>query len=238
MMDIAQEYKRLLALKATPVGVKLCRSEEELSPGRVPSDKLTLCQLVKGAANGGWLLSCPAEMMGCFTAQMILGFREPSERDVKHHARQFTDDMEVARRMVETKPKLPPGKLRGVLVGPLGAFEPDVAVFIVDAFQALGLIEAHSYSCGETLTFLNGVSSAVCSYGVVTAYTTGKPNLSVPCIGAKRYGTFQDNELIFTVPEALLEPMLENALAMERAGQWPIPLVGAFRSPTAGPVVK
>ncbi len=237
-MERAAEFRRLLALKGRPVGVKLCRSEAELAPGKVPQEKLTLCQLVKGAANAGWLLACPAEMMGCFTAQMILGFREPSEKDVKHHARQFTDDVEVARRMVEAKPKLPVGEFKGVLVGPLDTFEPDVVVFIVDASQALGLIEAYTFSRGESLSFLNGVSSAVCSYGVVTAYTTGRPNLSVPCVGAKKYGTFQDHELIFTVPASLLDSLLENALAMERAGKWPLPSVGAFRSPTAGPVVR
>ncbi len=233
-MDMASEFRRLLALKSAPVGVKLCRSEAELAPGKVPQEKLTLCQMVKGAAGAGWVIACPAEMMGCFTAQMILGFREPSEKDVKHHVLQFTEDEEVARRMVEAKPKFPVGEFRGVLAGPLGSVEADVAVFIVDAFQALGLIEAYTFSRGESLSFLNGVSSAVCSYGVVTVYTTGKPNLSVPCVGAKRYGTFQDHELVFTMPAALVEPLLENALAMEKAGKWPLPLAGAFRSPTAG----
>lgn len=170
--------------------------------------------------------------MGCFTAQLILGFREQTEKDVEHHVRQFTDDEQVARRMIENKPKLPFGQVAGVLTGPLGEFLPDVVVFVVDALQALGLIEAYTYSTGESLSFVNGVSSAACSYGVVASYQSGKPNLSIPCVGAKRYGQLQDNELLFAVPLAQAEVMLANAQAMEQGGKWPIPIVGGFLSPT------
>jgi uncharacterized protein (DUF169 family) len=230
--ELSPEFQRLLRLRTYPVGVRLCPSEEELTQGRVPAVKLTLCQMIKGAAHASWQLACPREQMGCFTAQLILGFRQQTEKDVEHHMRQFTDDEQVARRMIENKPKLPFGQMAGVLTGPLGGFPPDVVVFVVDALQALGLIEAYTYSTGESLSFVNGVSSAACSYGVVAAYQSGKPNLAIPCVGAKRYGQLQDNELLFTVPLAAAETMLANAQAMERGGKWPIPIVGGFLSPT------
>lgn len=230
--ESSREFQRLLRLRTYPVGVRLCPAEEELAQGKVPAVKLTLCQMIKGAAHAGWQLACPKDQMGCFTAQLILGFRQQTEKDVEHHVRQFTDDEQVARRMIENKPKLPFGQMAGVLTGPLGEFPPDVLVFVVDALQALGLIEAYTYSTGESLSFVNGVSSAACSYGVVAAYQSGKPNLAIPCVGAKRYGQLQDNELLFTVPLAVAETMLANAQAMEQGGKWPIPIVGGFLSPT------
>jgi hypothetical protein len=36
--------------------------------------------------------------------------------------------------------------------------------------------------------------------GAVVSYQAQQPNLSIPCVGAKRYGLFQDYELIFTIP--------------------------------------
>jgi uncharacterized protein (DUF169 family) len=234
-MDTQQmnaDLERILRLRTHPVGVKLCEKEEDLARGSVPSAKVSLCQMVKGAAHGGWTLACPKDQMGCFTAQMILGFREAGEKDVEHHRAQFAKDAEIARALMEIKPKLGVGAIEGVLVGPLNDFEPHLLILLVDAHQALGLIGAFAYSRGEALQFTNGVSSAVCSYGVVFSHQTQRPNLTVPCVGSKRYGLMQDHELIFTLPFAMAEEMLGNMKEMQAAKKFPIPIVSGFLSPT------
>ena len=234
-MDTQQmnsDLERILRLRTHPVGVRLCEKAEDLARGSVPSAKVSLCQMVKGAAHGGWTLACPKDQMGCFTAQMILGFREAGEKDIEHHQAQFAKDAEIARALMEIKPKLGLGAIEGVLVGPLGDFEPHLLILLVDAHQALGLIEAFAYSRGEALPFTNGVSSAVCSYGVVYVHQTQKPNLTVPCVGSKRYGLMQDYELIFSFPFAVAEEMLENMKEMQATKKFPIPIVSGFLSPT------
>ncbi|MDH7500747.1 MAG: DUF169 domain-containing protein [candidate division NC10 bacterium] len=230
--QMALDLERLLRLRTHPVGVRLCEQAEELAKGKVPSAKVSLCQMVKGAAHGGWTLACPMDQMGCFTGQMILGFREPGEKDIEHHRAQFAKDAEIARALMEIKPKLKGGEIEGVLVGPLDDFEPHLLILLVDAHQALGLIEAFAYSRGEALQFTNGVSSAVCSYGVVHVHRTQKPNLTVPCVGSKRYGLMQDDELIFTLPFSLAAEILESMREMEAAKKFPIPIVSGFLSPT------
>jgi len=232
MKQMAVDLEGLLRLSTHPVGVRLCEETKDLSGERIPAAKVSLCQMVKGAAQGGWRLACPKEQMGCFTAQMILGFREPGEKDVEHHQKQFVKDGEVARSLMEIKPKLSVGAIAGVLVGPLGDFEPHLMILLVNAHQALGLIEAFAYSRGEALPFTNGVSSAVCSYGVVYVHQTQKPNLTVPCVGSKRYGLMQDHELIFSFPFAMAKEMLENMKEMQAAKKFPIPIVSGFLSPT------
>ena len=226
------ELQRLLKLRTYPIGVKLCRSAEELSQGTMPGTQVSVCQMIKGAAHAGWQLACPATAMGCFTAQMVLGFRAPSEKDTAHHIKQFVEEEWVAEQMVANKPKMAVGELAGLLTGPLGAFEPDVVVFVLDSLQAMALIEARAHVRGENVAFSNGISSAVCSYGVVAPYQTGQVNLAVPCVGARRYGAFQDHELIFSVPQPLVQETLEQALTMERNKKWPIPLVNGFLSPS------
>ena len=58
--QISVDLERILRLRTHPVGVRLCEKAEDLTKGNVPSAKVSLCQMVKGAAHGGWLSSSTA----------------------------------------------------------------------------------------------------------------------------------------------------------------------------------
>ena len=232
LQEIAEVYQRTLKLKTFPVGLKLCKNTEELSKGKIPIEKLTLCQMVKLSSQGKWQLSCPKDKMGCFTAQLILGFRPQTEKDVEHHIKQFTDNREIAESILAVKPKFKTDEIEGILVGPLENFETDIAVLIIDSAQALPLIEAYGSTTGKDLSFRNGTSSALCSYGVVVSHQTQLPNLAIPCVGAKRYGLFQDYELIFTIPNKYLEVIAQALLKLEETNRLHLPIVNGFLSPT------
>jgi hypothetical protein len=47
----------ILRLRQFPVGVKLCQRAEELNDGKIPSEKLTFCQMIKLAGQGKWQLA-------------------------------------------------------------------------------------------------------------------------------------------------------------------------------------
>jgi len=167
---------------------------------------------------------------------MILGFREPGEKDVQHHLAQFAAGVETARALMEIKPKLKVGEVEGIRVAPLESWgqgmDPQLAMVLVDPHQAMTLIQAYAFSRGEALQFTNGVSSAVCSYGAVQVYRSQRPNLVVPCVGSRRYGQMQDHELVFSLPISMVEEMVANMRQMVEAGKFPLPLVGGFLSPT------
>jgi len=230
--DVAEVYRKILRLKLNPVGVRLCKEPKELAEGETPSEKIAFCQMVRLASQGKRVVSCPKDRMGCFTAQMVFGFRAPDERDVEHHMKQFTDDRELARSIVETKPKLREGEIEGLLVGPLGSFEPNLVILVVDSAQALPLLEAYGASTGKDLSFRNGTSSAVCSYGAVVSYQTQQPNLSIPCVGAKRYGLFQDHELLFTLPREWASRLSEALIGFVEANRLHLPVMNGLLSPT------
>jgi len=232
LKEISSDFKRILCLKYFPVAVKFCKNKEELEKGKIPTEKLTFCQMVKLASQGRWQISCSSDYMGCFTAQLIFGFRKEEEKDLKHHMLQFTDNGELAKSIIAVKPKLKFGEIEGILVGPLDDFEPDFVILILDSAQALLVIEAYGAITGEDLSFRNGASSALCSYGVVVSYQTKKPNLSIPCVGAKRYGLFQDNELVFTLPLDSALKIKEGLLVFEKTNRLHLPIVNGFLSPT------
>jgi uncharacterized protein (DUF169 family) len=116
-------------------------------------------------------------------------------------------------------------------VGPLGVFPADFAMLILDSGQALPLIEAYGTATGSDLSFRNGTSSAVCSYGAVVSYQTQQPNLSIPCVGAKRYGLFQDQEMVFTIPAVFIEPIANALLELDRTNRLHLPILNGFLSP-------
>ena len=229
--EMAEIFNRILALRLYPVGVKLCKSENELTVGKIPIEKLSFCQMVKLAGQGKWQLACPKDQMGCFTAQLMFGFRPQIEKDVEHHMKQFTDNREIAEAIIANKPKFKMNEIEGILTGPLGNFEPDLVILIVDSAQALPLIEAYGAATGNDLSFRNGTSSALCSYGAIVAYQTQQPNLSIPCIGAKRYGLFQDYELIFTMPLESAKKIASTLLEFEQTNRLHLPIVNGFISP-------
>lgn len=231
MTELADVFQRTLRLKSYPVGVKFCSSLDELNNGKVPTEKISFCQMVKLVSQGKWRLSCPKDRMGCFTAQMIFGFRPQSEKDVEYHIKQFTDKREIAESMIACKPKFKVGEIEGILVGYLGDYTADLVVLIVDSAQALPLIEAYVVSTGKDISFRNGVSSALCSYGVVVSYQTGEPNLSIPCVGAKRYGLFQDYELAFTVPFEVAQTLANTLVEFEKTDKLHLPVVSGYLSP-------
>jgi uncharacterized protein (DUF169 family) len=126
MKEISQVFERTLRLRLQPVAVKFCRVPDELDPGKVPAEKLAFCQMVRAAAQAGWELHCPKEEMGCFTAQMIFGFREDGEKDVEHHMKQFTDDRGIAERMIASKPRLKPDDIEGLMSWGLWESSPQI----------------------------------------------------------------------------------------------------------------
>lgn len=230
--EVAGILERILCLRLSAVGVKFCKKAEELNSGTVPAEKLSFCQMVKLAAQGKWQLACPKDQMGCFTAQLMFGFRTQTEKDIEHHMKQFTDNREIAERILANKPKFKLGEIEGILVGPVEKIEADLVILIVDSGQALPLIEAYGAATGKDLAFRNGTSSALCSYGAVIAYQTQLPNLSIPCVGAKRYGLFQDYELVFTTPSEIAKKIADTLLSFERTNRLHLPLVQGFLSPT------
>lgn len=109
--------------------------------------------------------------------------------------------------------------------------KPDVVILIVDSAQALSLIEAYTTAYETDITFCNGVSSAVCSYGAVFAYQTKKPNLTIPCVGAKRYGHFQDHQLIFSLPWEVAQVIKNQLIKFVENNKLHLPIRQEYYSP-------
>ena len=72
------------------------------------------------------------------------------------------------------------------------------------------------------------VGESSCSDAIARCYNTGKPSLSIPCYGERRYGHAQDDELVMAVPAGMMEKALSGLESLYRRGvRYPISYAGA-----------
>ncbi|MFH1087526.1 MAG: DUF169 domain-containing protein, partial [Chloroflexota bacterium] len=125
---------------------------------------------------------------------------------------------------------------KAVVVAPLAGekFEPDIILIHGNPAQMHLLMCAyqyHEYSRWE-FTFVGETS---CSDTMAKAYNTGKPSLSVPCYGQRRYGHVRDDELEMAIPPGMLDRGLEGLRWLSSKGfRYPIPFWGTEIDPSPG----
>ena len=129
---------------------------------------------------------------------------------------------------------------QAVVVAPLASekFEPDLILIHGNPAQMHLLMCAyiyHDYFRWEC-TFVGETS---CSDTMAKAYNTGKPALSIPCYGQRRYGHVHDDELEMAIPPNMLDKGLEGLRWLWSKGfRYPIPHWGTETDPSAGRAVS
>jgi len=72
------------------------------------------------------------------------------------------------------------------------------------------------------------VGESSCSDAIARCYLKGKPALSIPCYGERRYGHAQDDEMIMAIPAAMMDKALNGMEALYKRGiRYPISYAGA-----------
>jgi dephospho-CoA kinase len=71
------------------------------------------------------------------------------------------------------------------------------------------------------------VGESSCSDVIARCYLDGKPSLSIPCYGERRYGHAQDDELVMAIPAAMMDKALRGLEALYKRGvRYPISYAG------------
>jgi dephospho-CoA kinase len=94
------------------------------------------------------------------------------------------------------------------------------------------LINALQFEKYEVMQFFC-VGESSCSDAIARCYLTGKPSLTIPCYGERRYGHAQDEDLVMAVPAGMMEKALKGLEALYRRGiRYPISYAGAEQDVT------
>jgi dephospho-CoA kinase len=231
---LVRRMELLLRLKSFPVAFKLLKKKEMLS--EIPylrrmTHKSTLCQLISMVRNFDWTVGAD---LGDFLSPMcpsIIGLTDLPEvyKDGTFRSVVWTKTREDGRKYENSIPRLPAGEFEAVAMAPLvyNPFDPDIILLYANPAQMMLLINALQFEDYEVMEF-SCVGESSCSDVIAKCYLQGKPSLSIPCYGERRYGHAQDDELAMALPAGIMKKTLRGLEALYKRGiRYPISYAGA-----------
>ncbi len=231
---IIRRMEQLMRLKSFPVAFKMLKSKTELDAIpflRRPSSPATLCQLITRVRSFDWTVGAHRNDFLFPTCPAILGLTDLPEthKDGTFRSIVWVATKQDGRKYEASVPRLPIGTYEAVAMAPLvyNPFEPDIVLIYGNPAQMMLLINAIQFKDYEVMQFFC-VGESSCSDAIARCYNTGKPALSIPCYGERRFGHAQDDELVIALPAAMMEKALEGLEALYRRGvRYPISYAGA-----------
>jgi dephospho-CoA kinase len=231
---LVRRMELLLRLKSFPVAFKLFEKKDLLSGIpflRRMTHKNTLCQLISVVRNFDWTVGADLEDFLSPMCPSIIGLTELPDlyRDGTFRSIVWTKTREDGRKYENSIPRLPAGQYEAVALAPLvyNPFDPDIVLIYANPAQMMLLINALQYEDYEVMEF-SCVGESSCSDVIAKCYLNGKPSLSIPCYGERRYGHAQDDELAMALPAGMMEKALRGLEALYKRGiRYPISYAGA-----------
>jgi len=224
----------LMRLKSFPVAFKMLEKKQDLEEIpfiRTTEHKVTLCQLITRVRNFDWTVGADADSFLFSTCPSVIGLADVPDT---HKDGTFRNIIWVAKKQdgkkfEESIPRLPLNKFEAVAMGPLvyHPFDPDIVLIYANPAQIMLLINSLQFEDYEVMQFYC-VGESSCSDAIARCYLTGKPSLSIPCYGERRYGHAQDDELVMAIPAQMMEKALRGMEALYRRGvRYPVSFAGA-----------
>ena len=231
---LIRRMEQLLRLKSFPVAFKMLEKKEELE--KIPfmrrtSNKSTLCQLITLVRNFDWTVGADLDDFLFSACPSILGLTDIPEinKDGTFRSIVWVKTKKDGKKYEASIPRLPMGKYEAVVMAPLvyKPFEPDIVLIYANPAQMMLLINALQFEDYEVMQFFC-VGESSCSDAIARCYNTGKPSLTIPCYGERRYGHAQDEDLVMAIPRNMMEKALYGLEVLYRRGvRYPISFAGA-----------
>jgi dephospho-CoA kinase len=236
---IVRRMELLMRLKSFPVALKMLEKREALDKIpfiRRPGSKVTLCQLITLVRSFDWTVGAGLEDFLSPNCPSILGLVDTPDvyKDGTFRSIVWVKTREDGRKYEAAIPRIPLGRYEAVVMAPLvyKPFEPDMVLIYANPAQMMLLINSLQFEDYEVMQFFC-VGESSCSDAVARCYLTGKPSLTIPCYGERRYGHAQDEDLVMALPAAMMEKALRGMEALYRRGiRYPISFAGAERDLT------
>jgi dephospho-CoA kinase len=231
---LIRRLELLMRLKSFPVAFKMLKRREELDKipfmRRSPS-KMTLCQLITQVRNFDWTVGAELNDFLIPMCPSILGLTDIPEsyKDGTFRSIVWVKKRRDGKKYEASIPRLPLGKYEAVAMAPLvyNPFEPDIVLIYANPAQMMLLINSLQFEDYEVMQFFC-VGESSCSDAIARCYLTGKPSLTIPCYGERRYGHAQDEDLVMAIPAGMMEKALRGMEALYRRGiRYPITFAGA-----------
>ena len=237
---LTRRMELLMRLKSFPVAFKMLEKKKELD--KIPfmrrvEKKTTLCQLITLVRNFDWTVGAVPEDFISPMCPSIIGLTDTPEmyKDGTFRSIVWVKTRKDGKKYEESIQRLPLGKHEAVVMAPLvyKPFEPDIVLIYANPAQMMLLINSLQFENYEVMEFFC-VGESSCSDAISRCYLTGKPSLTIPCYGERRYGHAQDEDMVMAIPAAKMEKALFGMETLYRRGvRYPISFAGAEQDLTS-----
>ena len=229
-----RRMEQLMRLKSFPVAFKLLEHKQDID--KIPfirrmKHKSTLCQLINLVRNFDWTVGADLDDFMSLMCPSIIGLTDIPEymKDGTFRSIVWTKSRTDGKKYENGVPRIPLGKYEAVIMAPLvyNPFDPDLLLIYANPAQMMLLINSLQFEDYEVMQFFC-VGESSCSDAIARCYLTGKPSLTIPCYGERRYGHAQDDELVMALPAGMIDKALKGMEALYRRGiRYPISYAGA-----------
>lgn len=224
----------LMRLKSFPVAFKLLENKEEIN--KIPflrrmKHKSTLCQLINLVRNFDWTVGADLDDFLTVMCPSIIGMADVPEfmKDGTFRSLVWVKSKADGEKYENAIPRIPVGKYKAVAMAPLvyNPFDPDIVLIYANPAQMMLLINALQFEDYEVMKFFC-VGESSCSDAIARCYLEGKPHLTIPCYGERRYGHAQDEDLVMALPAGYIDKALNGMEELYKRGiRYPISYAGA-----------
>ncbi len=242
LKDSVQSLNSLLKLRATPIGMKLFESVEEMegiAKIRRPKGIYTTDQIVGQACRNGWTVGITSEDLVGPQCSTVIGLHPANEEWLsgKHMAGVWFENEESSSLHQNSMDIVPHGKYHAMAVSPLASGRlnpPDICLIYATPAQMILLINGLQWSGYKKLDW-GCVGESACADSWGRALSTGEPSLSIPCFAERRYGGGMEDELLMALPPEYLPKIIDGLEHLSRNGlRYPIAPYGINNDARAG----
>lgn len=219
VVENIKKMKSLLGLEREPVSVTLLFTEEDYNeyPAEETTASMPYCVIVKQAATKSKKIKSRLEHHTCDGGTTALAL-EPSTEKIESGQEYFSYNLyssnAVARRMREGIKSLHrmPVSTYGIVVSPFLECErtPDVVILILNANQAMRIVQGYEYFTGKKPVIDLGAMQGICSEVTASPYITGELNVSVLCPSTRMLCKWSDEDMAVGIPYELFEMITEG----------------------------
>lgn len=231
---LIQRMERLMRLKSFPVAFKMLAKEGDLD--QIPfmrrmSHKATLCQMITLVRNFDWTVGAVRDDFLFSMCSSIIGLSDTPAfyKDGTFRSIVWVKTKTDGKKYEASIPRIPLGTYEAVAMAPLvyKPFEPDIVLIYANPAQMILLINSLQFEDYEVMQFYC-VGESSCADAVARCYLTGKPSLTIPCYGERRYGHAQDEDLVMAIPAGMMAKALRGMETLYRRGiRYPVSYAGA-----------
>ncbi|MBL4681875.1 MAG: DUF169 domain-containing protein [Pseudomonadales bacterium] len=240
--EIVADLNRLLRLRATPIGMKMFKTVEEMEAIpriRRPKDIHTTDQIVGQACRNGWTVGITMDDLVGAQCGTVIGLHPRNEEwlsgDRMHGVWYGTAEDAAAHQA--SMDVLEYGKFEAMVVSPLTSGRlnpPDICLIYATPAQMILFINGLQYIGFDKLNW-GCVGESSCSDSWGKALKTGEPCLSIPCFAERRYGGVMEDELLMAIPPQYLPQVVAGLEHLSKNGlRYPIAPYGVNNDVRAG----